>query len=171
MILFLLFQHTQIVSIIFLTYFRILKHAKESKLLSTVLAGLAKWSTALYSFHMIHLCDFYRFAHFINVDFFGDLFRVLRELVLSGVSCNLFHANSLVSRIAEENCIQQTYISKQFYAVQCHFMHYTAVHCALLLGLGNWIQYRLGFSMFARTRYCCHPSCVVIALNLCAFSF
>ncbi|KAI0241833.1 hypothetical protein LSAT2_017982 [Lamellibrachia satsuma] len=55
--------NTEIISLVFLTYFRILKQARHSKLLSSVLAGLAK------------------FAHLINVEFFDDLFTVLNELV------------------------------------------------------------------------------------------
>ncbi|ESO02617.1 hypothetical protein HELRODRAFT_94691 [Helobdella robusta] len=59
-------MHTEIVSMVFLTYFRILKLASDSKLLSSVLAGLAK------------------FAHLINVSYFDDLFAVLTKLVESG---------------------------------------------------------------------------------------
>ncbi|KAK2177369.1 hypothetical protein NP493_601g01041 [Ridgeia piscesae] len=55
--------NAEIISLVFLTYFRILKQARHSKLISSVLAGLAK------------------FAHLINVEFFDDLFSVLNELV------------------------------------------------------------------------------------------
>ncbi|ELU04426.1 hypothetical protein CAPTEDRAFT_154522 [Capitella teleta] len=99
--------HTQIVSIIFLTYFRILKFARNSKLLSTVLAGLAK------------------FAHFINVDFFDDLFSVLKELVISGTLTN---TESL-------NCIQTafTILSGQGSALNIDpLMFYTHLYNVLL---------------------------------------
>ncbi|XP_074640489.1 nucleolar complex protein 3 homolog [Tubulanus polymorphus] len=58
--------HTQIVETVFLAYFRILKKAPRSVLLSTVLEGLAK------------------FAHLINIEFFSDLFNVLNSLIESG---------------------------------------------------------------------------------------
>lgn len=58
--------HTQVINSVFLTYFRILKLARHSNLLGSVLEGLAK------------------FAHLINVSFFDDLFAVMTELVLSG---------------------------------------------------------------------------------------
>lgn len=38
-----LFQHTQVINMVFLTYFRILKQARYSRLLSSVLEGLSKW--------------------------------------------------------------------------------------------------------------------------------
>lgn len=50
---------------IFATYIRILKKSPESLLLSSVLEGLAK------------------FAHFINIDYFDDLFAVLKRLIAS----------------------------------------------------------------------------------------
>ncbi|XP_067927801.1 nucleolar complex protein 3 homolog [Watersipora subatra] len=53
---------TDTISAIFTLYFMILKKAQGSVLLSSVLAGLAK------------------FAHLINVDFFDDLFRVFNEI-------------------------------------------------------------------------------------------
>jgi nucleolar complex protein 3 len=49
---------------VFVTYFRILKIASKSVLLSPVLEGLAK------------------FAHLINVDFFHDLLNVLKQISL-----------------------------------------------------------------------------------------
>ena len=52
----------------FATYFRILKKASNSVLLSSVLEGLAK------------------FAHLINIDFFDDLVKVLYTLIDTGVS-------------------------------------------------------------------------------------
>ncbi|XP_067909377.1 LOW QUALITY PROTEIN: nucleolar complex protein 3 homolog [Heterodontus francisci] len=58
--------HTEILNIMFLTYFRILKKAQKSVLLPGVLEGLAK------------------FAHLINVEFFDDLLVVLYSLIDSG---------------------------------------------------------------------------------------
>ncbi|XP_038678333.1 nucleolar complex protein 3 homolog [Scyliorhinus canicula] len=58
--------HTDILNIVFLTYFRILKKAQKSLLLPGVLEGLAK------------------FAHLINVEFFDDLLVVLYSLIDSG---------------------------------------------------------------------------------------
>lgn len=55
--------HTEIINMIFLTYFRILKLGRRSSLLASVLAGLAK------------------FAHLINVSFFDDMFAIMAELV------------------------------------------------------------------------------------------
>jgi len=55
----------EILTAVFLTYFRILKKAKHSNLLPYVLEGLA------------------RFAHLINVELLVNLLQVLRELVTS----------------------------------------------------------------------------------------
>uniref|UniRef100_A0A8C8S0S6 Nucleolar complex protein 3 homolog n=1 Tax=Pelusios castaneus TaxID=367368 RepID=A0A8C8S0S6_9SAUR len=59
-------MHTEILNIVFLTYFRILKKVQKSPLLPTVLEGLAK------------------FAHLINIEFFDDLLVVLHSLIASG---------------------------------------------------------------------------------------
>ncbi|XP_054839841.1 nucleolar complex protein 3 homolog isoform X2 [Eublepharis macularius] len=66
--------HTEILNIVFLTYFRILKKAQKSPLLPAVLEGLAK------------------FAHLINLEFFDDLLLVLNSLIMSEV---LSHRESL----------------------------------------------------------------------------
>ncbi|XP_078269016.1 nucleolar complex protein 3 homolog [Rhinoraja longicauda] len=58
--------HTEILNIVFLTFFRILKKAQKSSVLPVVLEGLAK------------------FAHLINVEFFDDLLVVLYSLIDSG---------------------------------------------------------------------------------------
>ncbi|XP_077594667.1 nucleolar complex protein 3 homolog [Stigmatopora nigra] len=58
--------HTETLNIVFLIYFRILKKAHKSVLLSAVLEGLAN------------------FAHLINLEFFDDLLDVLQGLVCSG---------------------------------------------------------------------------------------
>ncbi|CAB4424732.1 unnamed protein product [Rhizophagus irregularis] len=56
--------HTETLKLIFIAYFRILKHANKSPLLLSVLEGLAK------------------FAHLINVDFFNDLLELLKEIMI-----------------------------------------------------------------------------------------
>ncbi|XP_020819763.1 nucleolar complex protein 3 homolog isoform X2 [Phascolarctos cinereus] len=58
--------HTEMLNMVFVTYFRILKKAQRSPLLPAVLEGLAK------------------FAHLINVEFFDDLLVVLHTLIESG---------------------------------------------------------------------------------------
>ncbi|NP_001002863.1 nucleolar complex protein 3 homolog [Danio rerio] len=58
--------HTETLNVVFLIYFRILKKAQKSVLLSSVLEGLAK------------------FAHLINLEFFDDLLAVLYNLITSG---------------------------------------------------------------------------------------
>lgn len=57
--------HTETIKQVFLTYFRILKKAPKSTLLSLVLEGLAKY------------------AHLINVEFFDDLILILNQLIES----------------------------------------------------------------------------------------
>ncbi|XP_014661540.1 PREDICTED: nucleolar complex protein 3 homolog [Priapulus caudatus] len=57
---------TGTIKAVFLIYFRILKKARKSILLSSVLEGLSKY------------------AHLINVEFFDDLISVLHQLVESG---------------------------------------------------------------------------------------
>ncbi|TPX36912.1 hypothetical protein SmJEL517_g00999 [Synchytrium microbalum] len=54
--------HTETLKYVFVTYFRILKEAEDSPLLPAVLEGLAK------------------FSHLINIDFFGDLLSILRQI-------------------------------------------------------------------------------------------
>ncbi|KMQ95945.1 nucleolar complex protein 3-like protein [Lasius niger] len=54
---------TEITSVIFTIYFRVLKQAPNSKVLSACLEGLAK------------------FAHCINIDFYQDLVRVIDRLI------------------------------------------------------------------------------------------
>ncbi|GBC01545.1 hypothetical protein RclHR1_04220013 [Rhizophagus clarus] len=56
--------HTETLKLVFITYFRILKHANKSPLLLSVLEGLAK------------------FAHLINVDFFNDLLELLKKIMI-----------------------------------------------------------------------------------------
>ncbi|XP_030611769.1 nucleolar complex protein 3 homolog [Archocentrus centrarchus] len=58
--------HTEMLNIVFLIYFRILKKAQKSVLLPAVLEGLAN------------------FAHLINLEFFDDLLNVLQGLIQSG---------------------------------------------------------------------------------------
>nr|XP_057925233.1 nucleolar complex protein 3 homolog [Doryrhamphus excisus] len=58
--------HTETLNIVFLIYFRILKKAHKSVLISAVLEGLAN------------------FAHLINLEFFDDLLNVLQRLIQSG---------------------------------------------------------------------------------------
>ncbi|KAK2148093.1 hypothetical protein LSH36_516g00022, partial [Paralvinella palmiformis] len=98
--------NTEIVSLIFLTYFRILKTARQSILLSSVLEGLAK------------------FAHLINLDFFDDLFAVLNDLVNSG---DLTYRESL-------HCVQTafTILSGQGAALNIDPMNfYRHLYCTL----------------------------------------
>lgn len=57
---------TEITSVVFTIYFRILKQAPNSKILSITLEGLAK------------------FAHCINLDFYQDLVNVLNQLMEQG---------------------------------------------------------------------------------------
>ncbi|XP_028414221.1 nucleolar complex protein 3 homolog [Dendronephthya gigantea] len=58
-------MQTEIIKLVFSIYFRVLKSADVSPLLAPVLAGLSK------------------FTHLINIDFFGDLMIVLKNLVTS----------------------------------------------------------------------------------------
>ncbi|XP_072290451.1 nucleolar complex protein 3 homolog isoform X2 [Eucyclogobius newberryi] len=58
--------HTEVLNVIFVIYFRILKKSQKSALLPIVLEGLA------------------HFAHLINLEFFDDLVSVLQQLIQSG---------------------------------------------------------------------------------------
>ncbi|XP_055006484.1 nucleolar complex protein 3 homolog [Boleophthalmus pectinirostris] len=62
--------HTEVLNVIFVIYFRILKKAQKSVLLPVVLEGLA------------------HFAHLINLEFFDDLVTVLQQLIQSGELSN-----------------------------------------------------------------------------------
>ncbi|CAJ0760245.1 12325_t:CDS:10 [Entrophospora sp. SA101] len=57
-------RQTETLKLVFITYFRILKHANGSNLLLPVLEGLAK------------------FSHLINIDFFNDLLEVLKKIMV-----------------------------------------------------------------------------------------
>ncbi|CAG8597865.1 20334_t:CDS:10 [Gigaspora margarita] len=57
-------MHTETLKLVFITYFRILKHANSSPLLISALEGLVK------------------FAHLINVDFFNDLLELLKKIMI-----------------------------------------------------------------------------------------
>ncbi|KAG9125944.1 hypothetical protein FRC07_005522 [Ceratobasidium sp. 392] len=57
---------TETLKLLFVLYFRILKHPKPTPLLPAALEGIS------------------RYAHMVNVDFFKDLLQVLRELIERG---------------------------------------------------------------------------------------
>lgn len=56
--------HTETLKLLFVLYFRILKHPRPTPLLPAALRGISK------------------FAHLINIDFFKDLLQVLKDLIL-----------------------------------------------------------------------------------------
>ncbi|EAU88570.2 nucleolar complex-associated protein 3 [Coprinopsis cinerea okayama7 len=60
--------HTETLKLLFVLYFRILKHPTPSPLLPAALSGIAK------------------FAHLVNIDFFRDLMKVLKELMATGTA-------------------------------------------------------------------------------------
>ncbi|KAG0707802.1 nucleolar complex-associated protein-domain-containing protein [Suillus ampliporus] len=55
--------HTETLKLLFVLYFRILKHPRPTPLLPAALRGISK------------------FAHLINIDFFKDLMQVLKDLI------------------------------------------------------------------------------------------
>ncbi|RKP15357.1 CBF/Mak21 family-domain-containing protein [Piptocephalis cylindrospora] len=61
-------MHNETLKLVFVVYFRILKHASTSSLLPATLEGLAK------------------FAHLISVDFFTDLLELLKRIMRGGSS-------------------------------------------------------------------------------------
>uniref|UniRef100_T1IQI0 NOC3-like protein n=1 Tax=Strigamia maritima TaxID=126957 RepID=T1IQI0_STRMM len=72
---------TEVLSQVFLIYFKILKRDTKSQVLASVLEGLAK------------------FAHLINVEFFDDLISILHKLIESG---NLTYRENL-------HCVQTVF--------------------------------------------------------------
>ncbi|KAG0047182.1 hypothetical protein BGZ83_007730 [Gryganskiella cystojenkinii] len=78
---------TETLKLVFVTYFRILKHAPGSPLLPAVLEGLAK------------------FAHLINVDFFTDLLEVLKKIMVGGPDSQHFDAFTAANRRTQLLCI------------------------------------------------------------------
>ncbi|OJA21600.1 hypothetical protein AZE42_01676 [Rhizopogon vesiculosus] len=56
--------HTETLKLLFVLYFRVLKHPRPTPLLPAALRGISK------------------FAHLINIDFFKDLMQVLKDLIL-----------------------------------------------------------------------------------------
>ncbi|KAG1772641.1 nucleolar complex-associated protein-domain-containing protein [Suillus occidentalis] len=63
-------SHTETLKLLFVLYFRILKHPRPTPLLPAALQGISK------------------FAHLINIDFFKDLMQVLKDLILRDVEGN-----------------------------------------------------------------------------------
>ena len=57
-------QHTECLKLLFVLYFSILKNPRPTPLLPAALQGLSK------------------FAHLVNIDFFKDLMKVLKELIV-----------------------------------------------------------------------------------------
>ncbi|KAI1316657.1 hypothetical protein EDD11_009692 [Mortierella claussenii] len=78
---------TETLKLVFVTYFRILKHAPGSMLLPAVLEGLAK------------------FAHLINVDFFTDLVEVLKRIMTGGSEVQQFDPYNSANRRTQLLCI------------------------------------------------------------------
>ncbi|KAF9432601.1 hypothetical protein BGZ76_010573 [Entomortierella beljakovae] len=78
---------TETLKLVFVTYFRILKHAPGSTLLPAVLEGLAK------------------FAHLINVDFFTDLIEVLKKIMVGGADSQNFDPYNPANRRTQLLCI------------------------------------------------------------------
>jgi nucleolar complex protein 3 len=56
-------QHTETLKLLFVLYFRIIKNPRPTPLLPAALQGISKY------------------AHLVNIDFFKDLLKVLKELV------------------------------------------------------------------------------------------
>ncbi|KAG9070652.1 hypothetical protein KI688_008190 [Linnemannia hyalina] len=80
-------MQTETLKLVFITYFRILKHAPGSPLLPAVLEGLAK------------------FAHLINVDFFTDLLEVLKKIMIGGTDAHQFDIFTPANRRTQLLCI------------------------------------------------------------------
>ncbi|KAG0357548.1 hypothetical protein BGZ54_000288, partial [Gamsiella multidivaricata] len=80
-------MQTETLKLVFVTYFRILKHAPGSTLLPAVLEGLAK------------------FAHLINVDFFTDLLEVLKKIMVGGTDAHNFDPYTPANRRTQLLCI------------------------------------------------------------------
>ncbi|KAF9426955.1 hypothetical protein BGZ94_005726, partial [Podila epigama] len=80
-------MQTETLKLVFITYFRILKHAPGSPLLPAVLEGLAK------------------FAHLINVDFFTDLLEVLKKIMVGGPDSEHFDTYTPANRRTQLLCI------------------------------------------------------------------
>lgn len=75
---------TEITKLVFLIYFRILKTAPRSKLLTACLEGLAK----LVLLNLYHRCFssigffvLYRYSHSINLEFYHDILTVLDSVI------------------------------------------------------------------------------------------
>ncbi|KAG8688780.1 hypothetical protein FRC08_011261 [Ceratobasidium sp. 394] len=78
-------QQTETLKLLFVLYFRILKHPKPTPLLPAALEGIA------------------RYAHMVNVDFFKDLLQVLKELVERGT----FHEEGEGELVQESEVLRQ----------------------------------------------------------------
>lgn len=63
MVLLAMIQQTETLKLLFALYFRILKNPRPSPLLPAALSGISK------------------FAHLVNIDFFKDLLKVLKDLI------------------------------------------------------------------------------------------
>lgn len=74
---------TEITKLVFLIYFRILKTAPRSKLLTVCLEGLAKLVVLNFNFQYFYNVKFvlFRFSHSINIEFYHDILTVLDSVI------------------------------------------------------------------------------------------
>ncbi|EGD73399.1 hypothetical protein PTSG_05094 [Salpingoeca rosetta] len=83
-------NQTQILKVVFAVYFRVLKHAQQSRTLPTVLEGIA------------------HFAHLIDVAVFFDLLEVLKEVIASGslsLPARMTAISAAMTLVAEEHSL------------------------------------------------------------------
>ncbi|CAE6465326.1 unnamed protein product [Rhizoctonia solani] len=84
-------QQTETLKLLFVLYFRILKHPKPTPLLPAALEGIS------------------RYAHMVNVDFFKDLLQVLKELIERGS----FHEEEDEDEETPHGLVQESEVLRQ----------------------------------------------------------
>ncbi|KAG8748655.1 hypothetical protein FRC10_000046 [Ceratobasidium sp. 414] len=106
---------TETLKLLFVLYFRILKHPKPTPLLPAALEGIA------------------RYAHMVNVDFFKDLLQVLRELIERGI----FHEEEDEGELVQESEV----LRQQLLCISTAFELLSGQGEALNIDLNDFVQH------------------------------
>ncbi|KAF8744222.1 Nucleolar complex-associated protein 3, partial [Rhizoctonia solani] len=112
-------QQTETLKLLFVLYFRILKHPKPTPLLPAALEGIS------------------RYAHMVNVDFFKDLLQVLKELIERGS----FHEEEEEEEAGHGQVQGSEVLRQRLLCISTAFELLGGQGEALNIDLGDFVQY------------------------------
>ena len=107
----------------FSTYFRVLKNAQDTRLLSSVLKGLGKYAL-LSTYHTVcllvavYIC---RFAHLINVDFLADITNILEDVASSQVTFEMNFCDFVFIVVCIADRVQNVSVEDSLHCVLAAF--------------------------------------------------